>query len=205
MRTRQRAAYGAALLYVLTASAALSCPVASDIEGAGIRFIGADGADVVHRRLDANRVQADYIFPDEPGASRSILIHGVYVQWFGQVDGAGAVLDDSSGVFVRSETPEQMPMPEVGMTWRTDYVFQDGGGQINETMEIAVRNPTTWQLGTCSYDALPVETITTLADGYVYREFMTYLPDFGTAVLVGYTDSDATDVYEYVDIAVEGS
>ena len=204
MRPCKRAAYGATLFHVLTASAALACPVAADLDGAGIRFIGTDGSDVVHRRLDAARVEIDYVVDGVP-LSRSVLIHGVYPVWFGDIEPSGAIVLGTGGVFGRAGKVSDVPVPVSGLTWEGSYTFTNATGSYPETSVVSVGTPTTWTLGDCTLNALPVVATVTGSDGVTYSEDMTYLPDFGTAVLVGVTDTEGTVNYEYGGVRTEAN
>lgn len=205
MRTRQRAAYGAALLYVLTAAPAFACPVAADLDGAGIRFVGADGTAVIHRRASGALIDIDFVTSDTPGASRSSLFHGTYLHSFSEVDPAGQVAPNSIARFIRGGKEGDLPPPTPGLIWNGTHTFVDGADRFVEDVAITVGAPTTWTLGACSYRALPVVAITSADGQESYRETMTYLPDLGTAVLVAFQDpATAPDPYTYVDIRVEG-
>lgn len=202
MRTRTRAAYGAALFHVLTAGAALACPVAADLDGAGVRFIGADGSDVVHRRLDAERIEIDYVV-DGGAISRSILVHGVYLIWFGDLDPSGGVVADTGGVFSHSGKFSDLPLPVPGLVWESVYTFTDATGSYGESSVVSIAAPTTWTLGDCTLNALPATVVATVSDGATYTETMMYLPDLGTAVLMEFTDSGGADTYEYTAVRAE--
>lgn len=204
MRTRNRAAYGAALLYVLSAAPVWACPVAADLDGAGIRFVGADGSDEVHRRAEPDMVAIDYVTLGTLGGNRSVLVHGIYLHSFSDVDGSGAVVDGSLGVFTRPGKVTDLPLPVSGLTWSGGHSFTDATDTFTEAVSITVGAPTTWTLGACSYTALPVLAITSDGTQEIYRETMTYLPDLGTAVLVRFSDSSGPSTYDYVDIGVDG-
>ncbi|OAN84548.1 hypothetical protein A8B78_06725 [Jannaschia sp. EhC01] len=204
MRPQTQSAQGAALLYALTASAALACPTAADLDGGGIRFIGADGADEVHRRLDAERIEIDYVVENQP-TSRSILAHGVYIVWYGDIDGAGAIVPGSGGVFARPDKLSTLPMPAPGLEWEGGYMFTDATGSYGESGALTVEAATTWTLGTCALTALPATMVVSGVDGPLYTEEMMYLPDLGTAVLVAVTDTAGPTTYEYVAVRAEAN
>ncbi|GAB5446619.1 hypothetical protein [Gymnodinialimonas sp.] len=204
MRTCTRTAPGAALLYVLSASAALACPTASDLNGAGVRFVGSDGADEVHRRLDAERIEIDYVV-DGGTLSRSVLAHGVHLLWYGDIDGAGAVVPDSGATAARAGKLSDLPVPAPGLTWEGSYAFTDATGTIEETGAMSVAEPTPWVLGDCTLTALPVTVVVSDTGGVAYTETMMFVPDLGTAVLVGVTDSGGETAYTYTSVRAEAS
>lgn len=204
MRKSLKGAHGAAFLCILSAGVAVACPAASDLEGAGIRFIGADGADVIHRRLDAERIEIDYAV-DNVQLSRSILAHGVYLLWFGDLDGAGVVVPGTGGVYGRGVKLSDLPVPEPGLTWEGSYTFTDSAGTYEESGALSVAAPTTWTLGDCTLDAFPVTMVISASDSVTYTETMMYLPAFGTAVLMGYTDTGGSDTYEYTAVRAEAN
>lgn len=199
MQTHIRAATGTALLYVITAGIAMACPAASDLNGAGIRFIGADGADEVHRRLDAERIEIDYVVEGAP-LTRSILVHGVYIVWHGDLDEAGRVVPGAGGVFARAEDLSDLPVPAPGLAWTGDYVFTDSSGSYTETGVLSVGAPTTWTLGDCTLTAMPAAMTVSDSEGPMYTETMMYLPDYGTAVLVEVRESEGSTDYDYTAV-----
>lgn len=184
-----------------------SCPIAADMDG-GVRFVGADGYDVVHRRMDAERVEATYFEAAAPTNwfSRSILIHGVHVQWFGNYDSAGQ-LEEGSGTIIAREIPQSdLPVPVPGLAWQGEHVFQQTGeAPLAEVTNLTVRGPMEWQLGTCTFtDALMVIAASSSADGYQYTETMMFVPELHTAVLVDFTDDQGSSPYTYVAVRAEG-
>ena len=206
-QTLKKTKVGAACACVITvaASAVAACPVASDLENGGVRFIGPDGTDEVHVRISPHQVQMDLIEQGVPGTYRAIMIQGVYIQWLGATTDDGAI--DAASIFVmaRDIDPAEMPTPEPGLEWQVAQDFIDVGGDgsaASETMAITVAEATTWTLGECTYDMYPVTISTTVPDD-VYIETINYLPALGTGVLVAYRDSQTDDTYPYVDIAVE--
>lgn len=200
MRTRERTAYGAAVFYVLTTSAALACPLAANLDTGGVQFTEADGSVDVYRRLDAERLEGEYISPDFPEVSRSVLINGIFVQGFASfIDGELVV--ESIGQVRRAMTPAEMPVPVAGLTWSVAQVFEDATSRVEETLTIEVGAEETLLLGDCSYTLLPV-TVTIRASDGVFEEQIHYLPELGVGLLAGFTDNTGTTTYEYVDIAV---
>ncbi|MEJ6388193.1 hypothetical protein [Gymnodinialimonas ulvae] len=192
---------------LMGAGGALACPTGADMDGAGVRFVGADGYDVVHRRLDANRVETTYFEAATPGdwASRSIIIHGVHVQWFANIDAQGRVEDGSATVFARETPISELPMPVVGMDWQGTYMVQETGqAPVRESIAMRAAGPTQWQVGRCTFEALEVIATATAADGYRYTETMMYLPDLGTAVLVDFLDDQGSAPYSYIDAFAVG-
>lgn len=210
MRTGNRAADGAALLYVLTtstaaavfaASAASACPVAADLERSGIRFVGED-SDVIHRRLDAEQIEIDYVVDNAP-LSRSVLAHGVYLVGYGDLDGGGEIAEGTSGSVTRPQTLSELPVPTPGLSWEGSYEFADSTGAYDESAAMSVGAPTQWNLGECSLSALMVRMAVSDSEGVSYTETMMYLPDLGTAVLVGVNDSNGDTEYVYTEVRVE--
>lgn len=197
-----KAAIGAAVFSVL-AGTALACPVADDL-ATGIRFTGPDGTFVVHRRIAPDVVEIDYVAPDEPGFSRSTLVHGVYILSIANFDAAGLPIPDSSAQFDRAGKQSDLPVPSAGLSWTGSHDYVDGSGAYAETSMLTVGQPTTWALGPCTYTALSAAMTTEPEGGGTYTETMTYLPELGTAVFVAFDDPNGAGGYTYTQISVEG-
>jgi hypothetical protein len=198
---------GGGLTLATTVAAMASCPIAADMDGEGVRFVGADGYDVVHRRLDAERVEARYFEAAAPNdwSSRSILIHGVHVQWFGNYDATGRLEDGSATILAREIPVSDLPVPVPGLNWQGEHVFQQTGeAPLSEVTNLSVRGPTEWQLGACTFEALMVIAANTSEDGYQYTETMMYVPELRTAVLVDFTDNESNSPYTYIAVRAEG-
>jgi len=127
-----------AMTFALSAAAAMACPVADDLRTNGGRFLGPDGVDEVHKRLDADRVQIDLYEPGVPGSYRSIMIRGVYLQWLGSVEGNGRITPDSVFPVNRAEPPNAPPLPTAGYSWSGTQQFVDvvAGNLDDETVTI---------------------------------------------------------------------
>lgn len=203
MRTCQRAAHGAALFYVLSAASALACPTAADMSGAGVRFTGPNGDRVTHSRIDPARTQADWTAGEDGFASRSILIHGTYVEAYGDLLN-GQIDPNTRGAVTRPTPAEAMPVPEPGLTWSTAQVFTDTGGAFNEQLEISVADAEKLILSGCEYEVFPVTMVIT-SGGTPYTEEVTYFPSLGTGILVAVTDVDGRYTFDYNQISVEAA
>lgn len=203
MRTRAGTAPGAAVLLVLGASIAqAACPTAADMS-TGVRFVDTEGAVEVHTRLDAQRVQVDYISPDTPGAARSVMIHGVYAQWYGGVLDSGGLEPGSLSYFFREMPVDQMPVPEPGLIATIDQLFIFDGSLDEEVLRVSVGAPEPWTLGDCTLTRLPVEIVTEVPSDTIY-EFFGYLPELGTGVLTRYHREDATiQTYHYISVTAD--
>lgn len=202
MRTRQRAAHGAALFYVLTALPALACPTAADVDGSGVRFANTDGESVLHRRVGPMHIQSDWT-AGSGYVSRATLIHGLFVE--SVVDVTNGVTDRATeGTFIRSEPPEALPMPVPGLTWTGRHVFSDARGELEETLAITVGEARKVLFGLCSYDMYPViMEFTGPDDGY--SENVQYFPGLGTSILVGGRDPSGPFTYTYTQIFAEAA
>ncbi|MEJ6391729.1 hypothetical protein V8J82_00595 [Gymnodinialimonas sp. 2305UL16-5] len=203
MRTRLYSTYGATLVSLLGAGAALACPVASDLEAGGIRFTTTDGSAEIQRRLDEHRIEVDFVIPNDPIVSRSITIHGTYLAWYGTILENGALERGSAGWVTRPMDLAEIPEPVAGEAWSTmQTFFDDAGGKVEERLIASIGARTTWNLGACSYEAVPV-SITISTEDDTYTEQVMYIPALRTGVLTGYSDSSGSGSYDYVDIAVE--
>ena len=163
------------------ALAAERCPIAEDMDGAGVAVAFADGSVVTYARRDDTVLEITRF--DDPERDFWLESHlGVYPLADGSMR-RGAP-DRRYVVTSRYPVPlEELPAPEVGMIWSGDLKEIDSNGVELGASSLSVKvsglRPIT--LGECAYPAMQVETLFTSPDGG-YQATLDYIPDLGIGV-----------------------
>lgn len=173
------------------------CPVGADLDNDGIVFVSEDGFE--HHNRAPNGVITILSNEDDDGiVSKTLISHGVHVLQLSDLEN-GTAMPGSTWRFGFPMPVTELPAPTPGGGWTVTSTSMIG---LETEVEVITH---TWgavqryDIGSCRYDAILVRAS---YDGETYDhvEDSVYFPDLGTALLIRYSDEDATDTYTYRDI-----
>lgn len=183
-----------------TTASAERCPVAADMNGAGVVVTFADDSVVTYTRSGDTVLEVSR-FAD---ASRDFWLEshrGVFPVADGQMRGD----EPDRRYVVQSSYPvplSDLPKLERGLVWSGNLKEIDSSGvelgQSSLTVKVGGLRPKT--VGGCDFPALPVETLFTGPDGG-YQATVDYIPELGIGVqTAGGPLNTLLDFYRPVEI-----
>ncbi len=188
----------AALSFAVAPTLALSCPTVADLDAGGLAFT-VDGEGEYHRRAANGLIVVDSQAAADGYVSRSVLAHGVHVVHLVDLQD-GVVQQDTAWRFVFEKQLDNLPVPQPDKTMTLRSWSLEGVLRGEEEVIAHTWGPqTSYSIGACTYDAIPVRAD---YDGESYDHFeeLMYLPALETAILVSYGDVDGTDQYSYTAV-----
>ena len=173
-----------------------ACPTADMLNGNGILFTQDNGDFEIHQLAPNGSIlqRADY----DGFASVNYIVHGVHVLQLSDEEN-GRILPDSIWLFYFGMPISDLPKPVAGGTWSATTTQTHFGSSERETVRHRWGRMTSYSIGNCTMDAIPVTVKYSSAD-YNHTEEAMYFPDLGTAILTGYADSEGRDDYTFVDV-----
>jgi len=190
-------AFCTAMVLVPSIGAAQSaCPTADMLNGNGITFTQDNGDSETHQ-LAANgsilqRMNYDGVY------SVNYLVHGVHVLQLSDEED-GRILPDSIWLFDFGMPISDLPVPVAGGRWSVTTTQTYAGAIERETVSHNWGGMTSYTIGNCTLDAIPITIKYSSAD-YDHTEEVMYFPDLETAILTAYVTSDERDEFTFVDV-----
>ena len=164
------------LALFLLPSAALGCPVASDLER-GVEIVRSDGVVTTYVSAPDGSIIATMV--SSAFTSETVLRFGIY-ESLSLITGGNVIGADTQTFYEVGATLDVPPRP--GMTMRVKALVASSlGGQFPETQSYIWEEAAALTIGDCTYTGVSGRKQAD-RDGMVTRQDLFYLDEFGFAV-----------------------